>query len=94
MRIYLLTTLGSLFWLFLLALGARLVWHHGLYQSSGALDQISVVLLLVPSLMILGTIALGYRARRTGVPIRVIVASSLVAAFALFLCLGGLIGPV
>ncbi|MBB4840968.1 hypothetical protein HNP52_004065 [Sphingomonas kyeonggiensis] len=90
MKPYLLTALGSLLWLIFLAAGIRELLSYGLYVR-GELDQGVVALLVVPPLLIAGTVALGLRANRGNVPARLIVASTLVAAFGFLLCLSALL---
>lgn len=89
MKSYALAPMGSLFWLIFLAAGVVELVRNGAYASED-LDQGLLVLLLVPLAMIVGTGFLGYRSARGRAPARVIVASTLVAAFGLLLCLSAL----
>ncbi|WP_342250085.1 hypothetical protein [Sphingomonas sp. OTU376] len=90
MKPFLLAALGSLLWLIFLAAGMRELFSYGLYVRA-VLDQGVVALLVVPLLLIAGTVALGHRAIRGNVPARVILASTLVAAFGFMLCLSALL---
>lgn len=82
-----LTALGSLFWLTSLADGIAQLLIYGLY-GRGELIPAARGLVLLPLPMTAGTLALGRRAALRRAPARMIMAASLVAAFALLLCLG------
>jgi hypothetical protein len=88
MRLHFLTALGCLFWLLVLASGISEASTYGLYSIRDGLDAGVAALHVIPAIMITWTVTLSYFAAKKPLPARVIVASSIISAFGLLLCLG------